>query len=105
MQNGSGRVYEVDVDKTLCTETFGEYWKAEPIEKNIAKVNKLYDNGHIININTGRGSTTGIDWYSLTELQLKKWGVKYHSLTVGKKPYYDVIVDDKAINSEEEEWE
>lgn len=105
MQNGAGKVYEVDLDGTLCTNTDGKYYKARPIEENIAKVNRLYDNGNRININTGRGSTTGLDWYRFTELQLKKWGVKHHFLTVGKKPYYDRIIDDKAINAKEEEWE
>jgi hypothetical protein len=105
MQNGVGKIYEVDLDGTLCTNTYGAYGDAKPLEENIIKVNSLYDAGNIININTGRGSTTGIDWYDITEMQLKEWGVKYHSLTVGKKPYYDFIIDDKAINSLKENWE
>lgn len=97
-------IYEVDLDGTLCSNTYGDYFNALPIYDNINKVNKLFDNGNIININTGRGSTTGINWYDMTELQLKEWGVKYHTLTVGKKPYYDYIIDDKAINSLKENW-
>ena len=34
--------------------------------------------------------------YNLTKKQLKKWGVKYHQLIMGK-PSYDLIVDDLAI--------
>lgn len=99
------KIYEVDLDGTLCTNTNGAYENAQPLYKNIHKVNKLYNSGNIININTGRGSTTGIDWYHLTEVQLKLWGVQYHTLTCGKKPYYDCIIDDKAINAVEENWE
>ena len=35
--------------------------------------------------------------YSMTFRQLKKWGVKFHKLLMGK-PSYDVIIDDKAFN-------
>ena len=98
-------IYEVDLDGVLCTNTWGCYGEAEPIEDNISKVNELYALGHIININTGRGSTTGINWEEITIQQLFEWGVNYHSLTVGKKPYYDFIIDDKAINSAETFWQ
>ena len=33
---------------------------------------------------------------SLTKKQLKKWGVKYHKLKMGK-PSYDIFVDDKSL--------
>jgi hypothetical protein len=104
MQSGSGKICRVDLDGTLCTDTGGKYYRARPIEENIEKLNRLYDNGTRIDIDTGRGSTTGLDWYRFTELQLKRWGVKYHSLTVGKKPYYDIYIDDKAINAKEKLW-
>jgi len=35
--------------------------------------------------------------YLLTLNQLKKWGVKYNKLMMGK-PSYDIIVDDKSFN-------
>lgn len=105
MQNGVGKIYEVDLDGTLCSNTNGAYEHAIPFPDRIKKINQLYDNGNIININTARGTTTGIDWYNLTLQQLKDWGVKYHSLTVGKKQHYDFIIDDKAINPKEENWE
>ena len=97
-------VYEVDLDGVLCNNTYGKYKEAKPIMENIKKVNKLFELGHTININTGRGSTTGIDWRYLTEVQLKRWNVKYHKLTVGEKPYYDFIIDDKSINYLQEDW-
>ena len=98
MQNGVGKIYEVDLDGTLCSNTNGTYEHAVPFKDRIEKINQLYNNGNIININTARGATTGIDWYDLTVRQLQDWGVKYHSLTVGKKPHYDFIIDDKAHN-------
>lgn len=104
MQNGNGKIYEVDLDGTLCTNTYGDYKDAFPLYNNIQKVNRLYDGGNTININTGRGAITGIDWRELTKSQLEEWGIKYHSLTIGEKPYYDVIIDDKAINAIEENW-
>ena len=47
------------------------------------------------------GSVTGIDWYDLTETQLKKWGCKWHSLSVGNKPAYDLLICDKTKRIEE----
>ena len=93
-------IYCFDIDGTLCTNTYGEYPKALPITGRIEIVNKLYKNGHIIKLFTARGSTTKINWRSLTESQLSKWGVKYHSLELGK-PEADIYVDDKAKNDKE----
>jgi CMP-N-acetylneuraminic acid synthetase len=98
-------VYEVDLDGTLCNNTNGDYLMAIPNKKNIDKVNRLYDEGHIININTGRGGGSGKDWHALTIAQLQMWGVKYHTITVGEKRFYDYIIDDKAIKPEEEKWD
>lgn len=90
--------YCFDLDGTLCTNTEGEYNKAEPFLDRISVVNNLYDLGNTILIDTARGSTTKIDWYELTEKQLKEWGVKYHQLRVGIKLNFDILVDDKCIN-------
>ncbi len=73
-------------------------YKAKPIVENIAKINKLAQEGWYIIYWTARGSTTGIDWTDLTVKQLDKWGAKYHEVKLGK-PHYDVFIDDKAINS------
>jgi len=66
--------------------------------ERIEKINTLYDEGHTIVYWTARGSLTGIDWRELTEKQLKEWGVKYHDLKLDK-PYYNLFIDDKNINS------
>ena len=38
-------------------------------------------------------------YYVETKKQLDSWGCKYHNLSVGEKPHYDLIICDKAINS------
>jgi len=91
--------YFVDIDGTICTNTYGEYANAKPLHTNIAKVNQLYDNGNEIIYWTARGSTSGIDWTELTIAQLNSWGAKYHELKMDK-PFYDLFICDKAVNSE-----
>lgn len=86
----------VDIDGTIC-RTKGGYDNAKPIEANITKINKLYDEGHIIVYWTARGGHSGEDWTNLTKEQLRKWGCLYHKLELGKPPY-DIIIDDKALN-------
>ena len=90
-------IYCFDLDGTLCSHE-SDYNLAKPINERIKVVNSLYDENNVIIIDTARGSTTGVDWYEITQNQLKKWNVKYHELRVGKKLNYDIIVDDKAIN-------
>lgn len=90
----------VDIDETICISPESrDYSKAEPIKKNIKKINKLYEKGHTIVYWTARGTGSGIDWSKITEKQFIKWGVKYHELKFGK-PIYDLFIDDKNINSE-----
>jgi len=93
-------IYCFDIDGTLCSNTFGKYKMAKPISKRIKIVNKLYKNGHTIKLFTARGSTTNLNWRALTESQLLQWGVKYHSLELGK-PEADLYIDDKAISDKE----
>jgi len=93
-------VYCFDIDGTICTNTDGDYEQAIPFREEIENINLLYDKGHRIVFYTGRGSTTGIDWYDFTRKQLKDWQVKYHELFM-RKPYADIYIDDKAIRSSE----
>lgn len=92
--------YIVDVDGTICTNTHGDYVNAEPFIDRIEHFNILFDQGNEIHYWTARGSNTGKDWSNLTQMQLKKWNVKFTSLRLGK-PAYDIWIDDKAVNSEE----
>lgn len=90
----------IDIDETICiTPEDRDYAKAIPIYKNIVKANKLYNNGHTIVYWTARGTGTGIDWKEITEKQFKDWGVKYHELKFNKP--YDLIIDDKALNTKD----
>ena len=90
----------VDIDETICISPEDrDYSKAKPIQKNINKINKLYDNGDTIIYWTARGTGSGIDWREVTENQFKEWGVKCHELRLGK-PVYDLFIDDKNINAD-----
>ena len=92
----------VDIDETICFYD-GErhYPDAVPNMENIAKINKLYDEGHYIKYWTARGSVTGLEWYDITWNQLKEWGCKLSELSVGEKPDYDLLICDKTKRIEE----
>lgn len=92
----------VDIDETICYyQDERDYNLALPIKQRIDKINKLYDEGNTITYYTARGSVTKIDWFEITKKQLDSWGCKYHNISVGEKPAYDLLICDKAINSEE----
>jgi CMP-N,N'-diacetyllegionaminic acid synthase len=94
----------VDIDETICfydgVDRLG-YKNAIPNEKNIAKINKLYDEGHTITYYTARGAVSKIDYFNLTKNQLDSWNCKYHNLSVGEKPDYDLLICDKTKRIEE----
>lgn len=105
----------VDLDDTLCTrdknhENLGveKYRHCIPLRENIAKINKLYDEGNTIVIYTARGmsqfngdvSKVYSNLYDLTLDQLVDWDVKFHGLVMGKI-HYDIIIDDKCLRPEE----
>jgi len=96
------KIIYVDIDETICKtpESPRRYSESVPIENNIKKINKLYDEGNTIVYWTARGSRTRDNWYNLTKTQLDEWGVKYHELRCDK-PYYDLFIDDKNLRIEE----
>ena len=92
-------VIYIDIDETIChSPNKPDYATSTPIVENIAKANKLYEEGNTIIYWTARGTQTGIDWTDLTKKQFNDWGVKYHDLKFGK-PYYDLFIDDKNMNT------
>ena len=94
--------YVIDIDGTICKEE-GKVIGRKPYLDRIAKINKLYDEGHRIVFYTARGlkSGRGEEHYRpITEQQLKEWGCKYHELDF-KRHDADVFVDDKAINDKD----
>ncbi len=80
--------YVVDIDGTICTHTGGDYESAKPYNKRIQKINKLYDEGHVIIFLTARGmgrfsndrEKAYTRFLKLTKEQLDTWGVKYHEI-------------------------
>ena len=106
------KVALVDIDETVCC--YGEkrqYDLAIPINKNIQKINDLYDKGWKIIYWTARGGSesskaAGRCYYDFTWNQLESWGCKFHELSTGSKGNYikpscDIVIDDKAKTIEE----
>jgi len=91
-------IYCFDLDRTLCSNTYGKYENASPLFNRISRVSELFESGNYIIIDTAGGSTTGIVWYDYTEKQLNAWGLKYTQLRVGVKLHFDILIDDKGIN-------
>lgn len=94
------KVIYIDVDNTICRTEGCNYEAATPMPERIAVVNRLYDEGHRIIIWTARGALYGVtlSLWSLTKRQLKEWGVRYHELKMDK-PFFDLLVDDRALSS------
>jgi len=106
----------VDIDETICYYNEGErmYEKAIPKFENIAKINRLYDEGWEITYWTARGAFSKVDYYDFTFDQLINWECKFHNLVTGHrdqsvvsreclptKPLFNLVIDDKAKRIEE----
>lgn len=97
----------VDIDETICDYDVNgprEYHLARPIQMNIDKINKLYDEGHTITYYTARGSVHKDrlpEYRDVTMKQLEDWGAKHHKLILGHKPAYDLMICDKTKRIEE----
>ena len=89
-----------DIDNTICRTEGNDYENAVPIQENIDKINKLFDEGNVIVYWTARGNTSGRDWHSFTLKQLYSWGCNFNSLSMDK-PSFDRIIDDRALKIEE----
>lgn len=97
-------VYVVDLDHTLCDTKKKEngdwdYKNSIPFKERILKINKLFNEGNKIIIETARGCNSKYNWYIETYEQLRSWNLKFHELRTGVKFAADFYVDDKAINS------
>jgi histidinol phosphatase-like enzyme len=107
------KIIAFDLDDVICHrsneyEYLGpnKYDYCEPDKNIIRMINDLYDEGNKIIIYTARGmsqfngnvSLIYSELYSKTIKQLDEWGVKYNQVVMGKI-HYDILVDDKALNS------
>ena len=90
-------IYCFDLDGTLCNTDGNNYSDSTPKKSRIEFVNKLFDEGHTIIIDTARGSVSGKNYFFFTVNQLKSWGVKFHTVRTGTKIGADIFVDDKGI--------
>ena len=100
---GQQKVALVDIDETICFYSGKRrYDLSEPNHENIAKINKMHDEGWKIVYWTARGSVSGKDYRNHTLTQLHAWGCKFHDLKTGsEKPHFDLVIDDKAKRIEE----
>lgn len=102
-----------DLDDVICsrdlrtdTEDPTKYLQCRPNQNVINTINYLYKNNYKICIYTARGMNyfkeNKLEIYNnvfnITKNQLNDWGLKYHQLVMGKI-FYDLFIDDKAINS------
>ena len=96
--------YVFDIDGTICETENSDYESSKPIQSRIDKINSLYDDGNKIIFHTARGmgrsdnssAYAHLVFHKLTKMQLESWGVKFHSLHLGK-PSGDIYIDDKGI--------
>ena len=104
------KTYVVDLDHTLCdtkriVDESGkerwEYYESTPYQDRIEKINKLWEDGNTIIIETARGCGSKLNHYEQTFNQLRSWGLKFHTLRTGVKFGADNYIDDKSINSED----
>jgi CMP-N,N'-diacetyllegionaminic acid synthase len=98
-------IYVFDLDHTLCDtkkkdDGNWDYLNSTPYQDRIEKVNRLFDDGNKIIIETARGNSSKINWYLNTHNQLVSWGLKFHELRTGVKYGADFYIDDKGINAE-----
>ena len=91
----------IDLDGTICRE-MRQFSRplAEPIPGAVETVNELYDRGDTIIIYSAR------TWaeYEVTVDWLRRHGVKYHQLMLGK-PEGDLWIDDRSVNPRDMGWD
>jgi hypothetical protein len=107
----------VDLDDVLCERDkryefkgVSKYDHCTPIQKNIDKINELYEEHYII-IYTARGMNqfngnvheVYFELWEKTKAQIEEWGIMFDEIIMGKI-HYDFIIDDKAINSSGKWW-
>lgn len=104
-EEGRARRYCFDIDGVICETEGTDYHGALPRREVIERINRLYDAGHEIVLQTARGmGTLGGDlarvheaWYAFTVEQMRGFGLRFHALYLGKT-HADFYIDDKGMN-------
>jgi len=93
-----------DLDGVICSTLKNNYKESKPKKGVIKTINLLYRKNYIIVFTSrfmGRSkenqNIAKKKGYKFTFNQIKKWGLKFDKLILGK-PSYDVFVDDKSLN-------
>ncbi len=87
--------FVIDIDDTLIKSEKPGYLRPEEIKSETELVRMLYKSGYIIILHTGRNW----DKYKLTINQLKKFGIPFHELVMGKPQGVYIDKDSyKSIN-------
>ena len=95
------QTFVFDIDGVIAhLSPDNNYALAKPNFEIINKINELSDAGHYVVLFTARGSKTGTDWQSITEIQMKEWGVKFNEIRFGK-PFADYYIDDRMLSVNE----
>lgn len=82
----------IDLDGTLCEEGVDiDQTTIKPFPGAVEAVNKMFDEGHVVVIWTGRSWTK----YQMTEKWLKDNGFKFTQILMGK-PIANLIIDDRS---------
>ena len=108
-------VLAVDFDGTICTENYPEIGREREGAKEI--INKLYEEGYAIVINTCRSNINGTDAAGMAKDFLRIRGIKYDSFNNNlnflidlyegdcRKISADVYIDDKCLFNPIPSWE
>ena len=96
-----------DIDETITKwNNDRDYENFVPDEEMVQYINQLYHDGHEITLYTARGMRSCGPGRIAKDIlpgllkNLEKIGLKYHNLLT-HKPYYDWIIDDKAMRPDE----
>jgi len=101
------KILVFDIDGVLCPKLIGDgvdYSSLKPFPQAVETINKLFDAGYKIVFFTSRFMSRCNNnpreahkrGYEFTLNQLKKWGIKFHELHMGKIKA-DKYIDDKSI--------
>lgn len=101
-----------DLDGVICNSKNGDYENGIVIPEGKEAINKTYDLGYKVIVFTARFTQRhhGDEYqygYEITVQWLRKHGIKFHQLIMGK-PHYDLQLCDKSlridVDNREADW-